>query len=186
MDIGTIIGLMGRRSMGMALLLLALPMALPIPTPGLSVLFGVPLILISAQMLLGRRTIWLPAAIAGKSVRRSDFLAILNRALPLLHRLEAIVHPRLSCLAREWMLIPVGAICVVLGVVIVLPIPLGHVAPGTAICILALGLIERDGLAVGLGIVAAALAMTIVTVASLGIAGELRSWISHLAFYGDG
>jgi hypothetical protein len=55
-DLGTISPFMGRRSIGALLLVLALPMALPIPAPGISVAFGVPLILISAQLLVGRRS----------------------------------------------------------------------------------------------------------------------------------
>jgi hypothetical protein len=51
----TIMRFMGRRSIGGYLLFLAVPMALPIPAPGLSVLFAVPVILVSAQRLLGRR-----------------------------------------------------------------------------------------------------------------------------------
>ena len=45
---------------GALLLILALPMWLPIPAPGISVAFGVPLILVSAQLLVGRRFAWLP------------------------------------------------------------------------------------------------------------------------------
>ena len=86
-EVGALVAAMGRQSIGMVLLVLALPMALPIPTPGLSTLFGFPLVLISAQMLMGRRTVWLPAAIAAQSVRRSDIVAVLRRALPLLRRL---------------------------------------------------------------------------------------------------
>ena len=36
-----------------------------------------------------------------------------------------------------------GLICFVLATIITLPIPLGHVSPGTAICLLALGLTQR-------------------------------------------
>jgi len=176
--LGVLVNALGRRSIGAVLLVLALPMALPVPTPGLSIVFGVPLVLVAAQMLTGRRTLWLPATIAAKSVRRSDLVAVVNRAMPLLRRIEALIHPRLAWLATDWTAIPVGAICVVLGVIIALPIPLGHVAPGTAICILALGLIERDGLAIGIGVLAAAAAVTLVIAASLGIAGGLQSWLS--------
>lgn len=176
--VGALVNALGRRSIGAVLLVLALPMALPVPTPGFSILFGVPLILVSVQMVLGRRTVWLPAAIAAKSVRRSDLFALINRALPLLRRLERVVHPRLACLATGWMLIPVGAICAVLGVIIALPIPLGHVGPGTAISILALGLIERDGLTIGLGMLAAAVATAVVVAATLGLAGGVYAWFA--------
>jgi hypothetical protein len=39
---------LGTRSIGAWLLILALPMVLPVPAPGISVLFGIPLMMISA------------------------------------------------------------------------------------------------------------------------------------------
>lgn len=71
-----------------------------------------------------------------------------------------------------------GLICFVLATIITLPIPLGHIAPGTAICLLALGLMERDGVVVGLGLVAAVLALVIVTLASAGAATALHHWFT--------
>ena len=68
----------GDRSIAGLLLILALPMALPVPIPGISVLFGVPLIVISAQFALGYRRAWLPARLAQRSVSRAAFLAIVD------------------------------------------------------------------------------------------------------------
>ena len=71
---------------------------------------------------------------------------------------------------------PVGVICFVLAAIITLPIPLGHLAPGTAICLLALGLMEHDGIVIGVGFTAAVLAFVIVTLASAGAVDALRHW----------
>jgi hypothetical protein len=71
--------------------------------------------------------------------------------------------------------VPVGAVCLILAVIITLPVPLGHMLPGTAISLLALGLIERDGLAIGIGVATAGLALVIVAVASSGIATWLNA-----------
>jgi hypothetical protein len=62
--------------------------------------------------------------------------------------------------------------------IITLPVPLGHVAPGTAICLLALGLMERDGVVIGIGFVAAVLAVLIVTLASAGAVNAMHHWFS--------
>jgi Exopolysaccharide synthesis, ExoD len=59
--LGDMAEFLGDRSIGGLLLGLALPMALPVPAPGISVLFGVPLIVISAQLALGYHRPWLPA-----------------------------------------------------------------------------------------------------------------------------
>jgi len=171
--LGMIIEFMGRRSIGALLLVLALP----IPTPGLSVVFGVPLIFISAQLLLGRRRVWLPARLARRSIARTDFVSVVERVLPTLHFLERLVRPRIQWMAGDWAVVPVGAICLLLAVIITLPIPLGHVVPGAAIAVLALGLIERDGLAIALGLTVAALGLLVVTIASTSLAGAVRAWL---------
>jgi hypothetical protein len=72
---------------------------------------------------------------------------------------------------------PIGLICLVLAMIITLPIPLRHVAPGTAICLLALGLMERDGVVVGIGFGAAVLALAIVTLASAGAVNAVHHWL---------
>jgi hypothetical protein len=167
---------LGDRSIGGLLLILALPMALPVPAPGISVIFGVPLIVISAQLALGYRRAWLPARLAQRPVSRATFLAIVERMLPQLRRLERIVRPRARGLAGAWTKVPVGIICLVLAIIITLPVPLGHVVPGTAISVLALGLIERDGVAIALGIVTAVLGLAIVVIASAGLLNAARLW----------
>lgn len=54
-SLGGIADLLGTRSIGVWLLILALPMALPVPAPAISVLFGVPLMIISIELMLGYR-----------------------------------------------------------------------------------------------------------------------------------
>ena len=174
--LGELAEFLGDRSIGGLLLVLALPMALPVPAPGLSVLFGVPLIVISVQLALGYRRAWLPARLARRSVSRSTFLTIIDRILPTLRRIERIVRPRARWLAGPWTRVPVGIICLILAIIITLPMPLGHVIPGTAISILALGLIERDGVAIALGIFTAVFGLAIVMVASAGILNTARLW----------
>ena len=165
---------LGRKSICVWLLVLALPMVFPIQVPGISVLFGVPLMLVSAQLMLGYRRAWLPRLLARRSIARSDYVAMVARIHPTIRRLERLVRPRVSWLADGWTRFPIGLVC--LPAIIALPVPLGHVVPGTAICLLALGLMEADGLVVGLGLFASALALTLVTWASAGIAEMMRHW----------
>jgi hypothetical protein len=168
---------LGTRSIGAWLLILALPMVLPVPAPGISVLFGVPLMMISVQLTLGRRRAWLPAFILRQSMARVDYMALMARMQPAVERFERIVRPRALWLANDWAKVPIGLICLVLAMIITLPIPLGHVAPGTAICLLALGLMERDGVVVGIGFGAAVLALAIVTLASAGAMNAVHHWV---------
>jgi hypothetical protein len=121
--------------------------------------------------------VWLPAFILRQSMARADYMALMARMQPAVERFERIVRPRALWLANDWAKVPIGLICLVLAMIITLPIPLGHVAPGTAICLLALGLMERDGVVVGIGFGAAVLALAIVTLASAGAVNAVHHWL---------
>jgi len=77
-------------------------------------------------------------------------------------------------------MVPVGTICLVLGIIITLPIPLGHMLPGAAISILALGLLERDGLVIGIGLTTAAVALAVVAAAMHGVVTWVNMYLSEL------
>jgi hypothetical protein len=88
--LGEIAEMLGERSIGALLLLLALPMTLPVPAPGLSIIFGLPMILVAAQLALRRRHVWLPGALARRDLGRVDFLRLIQQLLPGLRRLERV------------------------------------------------------------------------------------------------
>ncbi len=56
----------------------------------------------------------------------------------------------------------IGAFCLALAVIQILPIPLGNVLPALAISIIALGMIERDGVWVLAGFAVGVAAMIVV------------------------
>jgi hypothetical protein len=175
LKLSTIAQFMGRRSVGALLLILALPMVVPIPAVGTSVLFGIPLILISAQLSLARRQVWLPKRLANVSIKRSDFAAFVDAALPMLRRAEWLVRPRVLWMTDNWVMVPVSVVCMALSIIIALPIPLGHMLPGLAICVFALGILERDGLAIAPGLMTSMIALTVVRVTTHSIANWLTS-----------
>ena len=57
----------------------------------------------------------------------------------------------------------IGAVCLLLALVLVLPIPLGNMLPSLAICLLALGILERDGLWVLAGLATALVSAVLVS-----------------------
>ena len=57
----------------------------------------------------------------------------------------------------------VGAVCLLLALVLVLPIPLGNTLPALSISLLALGVLERDGLWIVAGLVASTIAAAVVS-----------------------
>jgi hypothetical protein len=158
---------LGDRALAALLFVFAVPNAIPSP-PGLSTVLGVPLLFLSAQLLLGRKA-WLPEFIAKRSMARADFEVLMGRVLPWLERAERLLRPRLIGLALPPMEYALGFICLVLAVILVLPIPLGNNPPAFAIALIALGILERDGLWVLAGLCVSALSLTVVSGVLLAI-----------------
>ncbi len=151
---------MSGRAIGALLLLFALPNVLPTP-PGTSAVLGMPLVYLAAQMMLGRVP-WLPPFIANRSMGREDFAQMISRATPLLARAEKLLKPRLSVLVRHPAERFIGAVCLILAIVLMLPIPLGNMLPAIAISLIALGVLERDGVWVLFGLIVAGFSLFVV------------------------
>ncbi len=151
---------LGDRATGALMFIFAFPNVLPTP-PGTSSILGAPLIFLAAQLMMGRAP-WLPAFVANRSMARSDFSSLVKRIVPWLQRAESLLRPRLAMLALPPMDHLVGLLSLVLAVLLVLPIPLGNVLPALAISLMALGVLERDGVWVLAGLAAAAAAGSVI------------------------
>ena len=143
-SVGDLLAALGERAFGALIFIFAFPNVLPTP-PGTSTLLGAPLVFLAAQLCLGWRP-WLPGLVAQRSMARADFARLVRRIHPWLVRAERLLQPRLRALTRSPMEHMIGLVCLVLALLLVLPIPLGNVLPALAISLLALGLLERDGI----------------------------------------
>jgi hypothetical protein len=144
-----LIALLGGRGRAGLMLLFALPNVLPAP-PGLSGVLGLPLLYLSVQMMLGRVP-WLPGFIGDRAMPRDRFAQLVDRLGPVLARAERLLRPRWSLLVSHGAERVLGALCLVLAAVLALPIPFGNMLPAFAICLIALGILERDGVWVAVG-----------------------------------
>lgn len=148
------------RAIGALMFIFAVPNAIPVP-PGVSAVLGAPLIFLSFQLMIGRRP-WLPKIITDRSLSRVDFEKVVDLAAPWLAKAERLMRPRVEFLAKPPAEYLVGAVCLLLSIILFLPIPLGNMLPAFTICVLALGVLERDGIWIGLGLACAAAAVVIV------------------------
>ena len=165
---------LGDRSFAALLVVFAAINLLPWP-PGSTLVLGVPLILVSAQMILGRPSIWLPRFVLDKSVSAHKFRAITAVWIPRLVRLERLVKP------RYWPLYPgyddrlIGILALIEALAVTLPVPFGNWFPALSIVLLGLALSERDGilLAAGVAIGGFALAVLAFVVGSANYLADL-------------
>ena len=154
------------RAVGFALLIFALPCCLPMP-PGIPTVCGIAIVIIALNLIAARQRLWLPRAIANKSVSRADMKRMVDRVVPLLERLEKVCKPRLPVVTDTGGKILIGVVIFALGFVMILPIPfLGNMPPGFAASVIALGMTERDGLVVLIGTLASAIAIAVASVAT--------------------
>lgn len=159
-SVGDIIAALHDRAIGALIFVFAMPNVLPMP-PGTSAILGAPLLFLTAQLALGREP-WLPKAIAGRSMDRAHFAAIVARIAPWIARAERLLKPRLVLLAQPPAEYLVGIACFLLAVVLFLPIPMGNIPTSIAICIFALAILQRDGVWVLVGFAASIAALVIV------------------------
>lgn len=159
--VADLLAALGDRALAALLFVFALPNVLPMP-PGTSAVFGVPLVLLAGQMAFNMRA-WLPSFIASRSMARHDYATLVRRITPWLARAERLMKPRLTPLAIGAMESVVGAVCLLMSIVLLLPIPLGNMPPAFAVCLLAMGILERDGVWVLAGLAAAAAASALVS-----------------------
>ena len=141
----------GARVHGLALLLLVLPETVPLPLPSASLILAIPLLLISLHLaLFGEGSRW-PARLNTVHVRRSAVAATAHYVAPVLEWFENLSRPRWSMIARHEHLL--GLVCAYLALILLLPLPLMNTPPAISMALIALGLIQRDGLLVILGLI---------------------------------
>jgi hypothetical protein len=167
---------LGDRSFATLLLFFALLNMLPLP-PGSTLVLGVPLVLVAVQMVMGRRSVWLPRFLLGKSLEAGQFRRLAAKMMPRLERLETFVRPRYwpfpTRRAAERV---IGVTALVLGTLVTLPIPFGNWFPALACALLGLALSERDGVLLGAAVLVIVISVLMVG-AVFGTAGIMASMI---------
>ncbi len=147
-SIGTVIDRLGPSSLGLVLLILTIPAIIPIPGP-VGIVLGSCLALVALQVIAGARRVWLPRWLRERGLPTRFVTAAITRIAPWLERFERRLSP------RRWMALSgriarpfLGLAILAMAVIITLPIPLGNILPVIALAMLALALLERDGVAV--------------------------------------
>ena len=170
---------LGDNSIPLALLLFTLLSSLPLfSIPGFTTITGIPIILLGGQLLFARRHIWLPKRIRQRKLTSPKLWHWLEKVLPYLQKIEHHLKPRFLKLSASPMRQLLGLVFVVLGTLLALPIPLINFPAGFTMFVLALGLVERDGIIIIAGLCAIALigvgiAFTFASAVEFGISNFL-------------
>ena len=146
-----ILTLAGERTFGVLFVLLSIPSALPIPAPGYSVPFGVVMLVLAIQLIIGRARPWLPQGWNRSAFDLSQVQGIVKAGIPWRRRIEKISRPRLKyiCTSLPGRVI-IGCAIALMSVSMMMPIPLTNTLPAIGIFITGFGLLDDDG-AISLG-----------------------------------
>jgi hypothetical protein len=147
-----IVNSIGETSFGTSLMFFAIPEVVPIPVPGLAAIVVIPTAVISGQMAVGHKQIRLPKFILKKTVPRKALAAAIRTILPILEKVEKVSKPR-----WKWATTPVarrllGLFIFILALSIALPMPGFNMPQAISTFIIALGLVEDDGILVAAGV----------------------------------
>ncbi|NDV61066.1 exopolysaccharide biosynthesis protein [Puniceicoccales bacterium CK1056] len=136
----------GDRGFGLLLLVLSLPSALPVPAAGYSIPFGLLLLVLSVQMLIGKSHPVFPARL--KRVRISSGFAekLIKGAAWIFKRLEWVIRPRMRWVGLRGGRMLMGFLVLAMAILMMIPIPMTNTFPAFVIFLIGIGLTEDDGL----------------------------------------
>lgn len=155
-----LIAVLGDRGLASALLLLTAPQLLPLPL-GLANALAIPILLVAVQMAMGRRTLWLPRWLLDRPIHRRTLMGACQRVASLLRRVERVIRPRMAFVWSPVGSQLVGLSCVVIAAISLMPLPFTSWLPAIALIIIAIGMLERDGLLVMLGLAVGSVAAVV-------------------------
>lgn len=151
LGLGTLAEALKERAFGLLILALALPCCLPfvylIPQ-----IVALPMLVLTGQMASGRQVPWLPEALKKRDFDIASMRSVVARGKRWFGWAEHIARPRLLALSGPRATRLVGALLVIPSASILVPLPSTNTVPGIGVAIASIGLIERDGLMILLGL----------------------------------
>lgn len=137
--------------LAVVMLLFALPPGLPLPATGVGTVLGWPVLFASVQLVMGRKSLWLPKWIAKKQMKMSIIRKAIHWIVPRMETVEHLIRPRMLWLSKGLSERLFGLMCVICTISVLIPLPLTNTIPSAGTAIMAVGLLERDGLVMLLG-----------------------------------
>jgi hypothetical protein len=146
LTLGDIMTETSERGFSLVIAVLVLPFLFPMP-PGLSSPLGGACLLLSLQIILGRRTPWLPQKIARYQFPRTFAQIILTNLRRVTTILEKITRPRMTQVADHPYTWRWNGFCICwLAILLISPVPFTNPIPTVGILLIAVAMIESDGL----------------------------------------
>jgi hypothetical protein len=147
---------LGDRSFGIVMIVLALLALLP----GVSAFVGVLLAIPAFQMIRAQHSPVFPKRLASRPFPTRALGKVLRGIIPALRWLEQFIHPRWATPFETTKRI-VGAIVLLMGGLLLAPVPLSNLAPALIIFLIAIAYLQEDGVLLCIALVAAVLVLAV-------------------------
>lgn len=151
------------RGFAFLLVIFTLPIALPFTPPGFSTVFAVLVALLAVQMMAKRQQPWFPGWVMTRKVKTGD-----SRFVRAMHKwaafFERFLRPRMAWLYSPFMFrILLGPVILLAAAAMSLPFPGTNSAPALAVSLIALGMLEEDGVCGLAGVLLALMGLALAT-----------------------
>lgn len=113
--------------------------------PGLSIVFGIPMVIMAVQMLLGLHAPIFPDYVRRRRIESDVLRKGLKIAAFSLEKIEPAIKPRLCFLTHPRLMRLHSIAALLLAFMVAIPIPFINIPPTIGIILLCIGLIQRDG-----------------------------------------
>ncbi len=114
--------------------------------PGFSIFFGVPMVILAVQMVLGLRAPIFPSFVQKQRLKGAYLHRGLDLAAQALEKIEPFIKPRLLVMTSPAIIRIHSLVALVLAFMVAIPVPLLNLPPSFGAILLAVGLMQRDGL----------------------------------------
>lgn len=145
---------LGTRSYGPLLLLMAILAVSPLGAiPGMSLFTATVVIWVAGQMLIGRKSPWLPRRLLEQKIPRKRIPKAVDQFRPWVGWADRLVAKRLALFNSLPATMVTAVLCIFLACTFypLAFVPFGVAIPGTVLGILALGLMAHDGVVLLVG-----------------------------------
>lgn len=135
------------KGQALILILLSFPFCQPIQIPGISIPFGLAIVFVALRTAFGRRA-WLPKKILSRTIAAHTIEKIAVNFFLLTKKMKRWIHPRMRWMCHSPSMHVVNGLTIsILGIFLALPLPVpfSNLTAAWSIFLIALGMLEDDG-----------------------------------------
>lgn len=129
--------------------------------PGISTIAGLAMLIPAFQLALGFRAPLLPRFVRRRRVAVTLIRLLADKVIPWIERIECFSRPRWFAVTHVAVQSLLGMMAIGLAVLVVLPLPFSNFPPALAFLAISIGMMQRDGLLLFLGVLLAMVAIAI-------------------------